>query len=89
MTPETVSAFISGLVRPIAVIILLSGTTWGFVEGRIDGAAYLTLAGAAVAFLFGDRASSNGHAAGVQAALMVPPGAHVDNPSPPTPPTGG
>lgn len=77
---ENLSNFIGATVRPLAIVILLCGVSWGFVVGRIDGAAYLTLAGAAVAYLFADRTAANAHAAGVQAGLTMPPGATYENP---------
>jgi len=79
---ENLSNFIGATVRPLAIVILLCGVTWGFVEGRVDGAAYLTLAGAAVAYLFADRTAANAHAAGVQAGLTMPAGATLENPLP-------
>lgn len=86
MNLEALSAFISSLVRPLAVVILLVGATWGFFEGRISGSEYMVLVTGGVAWLFAERTSSKAHEAGVKAALTVPPGAHLNEPPPPNPP---
>ncbi len=76
---------VNQLTRPAVVILFVLGILWGFYVGKIEGPAFLALAGTALTWLFAERAITKAHEAGVQAALTIPPGAQPI----PNPPTGG
>lgn len=56
---EHISEFISKLVRPTLAFVFAGGIVWGFIEGKITGEAFLSVAGTVIAFYVGTKSPEN------------------------------